>query len=150
MLPLVHVFAELGLKLDPGTLNSQIGPGLHRTPKGSRIRSASHMHDVPLFVISHPLKYQLYHAMEEAVELGIQGNKEDWGEDWVDIKFDEWYDEKIETHLESKEKYLSLEAKRTRRFLKKIGARSSSMESLLRRSKRISNVRKGAMSSEQG
>jgi hypothetical protein len=137
MLPLVQVFAELGLKLDSGVVTHRTGGGFRRTAKGSKSWSASRIHEpveyktvpVPLFVMSCKRRAQLHHAIEEAVELGIQAHKENWAEDWVEIKFEEWFDEKIEGHLERHKERRSMGS---------------------RRSMRIANARNGAGFSEQG
>ncbi len=42
--------------------------------------------------------------MEEALQLGLEAYKDNWGADWVEIKFEEFYDDKIKTIIEERKK----------------------------------------------
>ena len=113
MLPLVHLFAEVGLKLTPGTFKYKV----ERTRFKKMARNglpSDHIPGpdpepyetvpIPLFVMAYQRKEPLHRAMEEGVQLGLEANKENWGADRVELEFEEWYDEKIETIIENREK----------------------------------------------
>lgn len=117
MLPLVNVFATTGLILSPGKHTLQ-----HGTKKQVRKRRQidededgdhdgtedafpdSHIQDsavsMPLFVMSYNRNDHLGDALQEAVDMGIQAHKEGWHLDLMEFKFDEWFDNNIETYIE--------------------------------------------------
>ena len=93
MLPLVQLFADTGLKLNTAPFTPRNwSRWFGRTLPKQNFESS--------FIMSDNRRRPFQRALEEAVELRLKANEKGWHHDWLDLKFDEWFDKKMEEYLE--------------------------------------------------
>lgn len=132
MLPMVELFAQTGLKLNPGTMTYyESVDRFARTRRNYLLRSNISTADaltyttveIPLFVMSCDRKDKLPAAIQEAVDMGIQAYNEKWEEDKLDKEFDGWFNSKMNIYLKINKVYardIQSGARSPRRYHRKV------------------------------